>query len=31
LPEAKKLLNQQIQKETGKPLADALLNDAFDG
>jgi sulfonate transport system substrate-binding protein len=29
LPEAKKLLNQQIQKETGKPLADALLNDAF--
>ena len=29
LPDAKKLLNQQIQKETGKPLADALLNDAF--
>jgi NitT/TauT family transport system substrate-binding protein len=29
LPEAKKLLNQQIQKETGKPLADALLDDAF--
>lgn len=29
LPEAKKLLNQQIQKETGKPLAEALLNDAF--
>jgi NitT/TauT family transport system substrate-binding protein len=29
LPEAKKLLNMQIQKETGKPLAEALLNDAF--
>jgi sulfonate transport system substrate-binding protein len=29
LPEAKKLLNQQIKKETGKPLADALLDDAF--
>ena len=29
LPEAKKLLNQQIQKETGKPLNDQLLNDAF--
>ncbi|MBI3475760.1 MAG: ABC transporter substrate-binding protein [Acidobacteria bacterium] len=29
LPEAKKLLNQQIQKETGKPLADALLDEAF--
>ncbi len=29
LPEAKRLLNQQIQKETGKPLADALLDDAF--
>jgi NitT/TauT family transport system substrate-binding protein len=29
LPEAKKLLNQQIQKETGKPLPDALLDDAF--
>ncbi len=29
LPEAKKLLNQQIQKETGKALPDALLDDAF--
>jgi NitT/TauT family transport system substrate-binding protein len=29
LPEAKKLLNIQIKKETGKPLADALLDDAF--
>jgi NitT/TauT family transport system substrate-binding protein len=29
LPEAKKLLNTQIKKETGKPLADALLDDAF--
>lgn len=29
LPEAKKLLNQQIQKETGKPLPEALLNEAF--
>ena len=29
LPEAKKLLNQQIQKETGKPLPDVLLDDAF--
>jgi len=29
LTEAKKLLNQQIQKETGKPLPDALLDDAF--
>ena len=29
LPEAKKLLNMQIKKETGKPLADALLDDAF--
>jgi NitT/TauT family transport system substrate-binding protein len=29
LPEAKRLLNQQIQKETGKPLPDALLDDAF--
>src|SRR5882757_1017646 len=29
LPEAKKLLNMQIQKETGKPLAEGLLNDAF--
>src|SRR5258705_2504040 len=29
LTEAKKLLNQQIQKETGKPLPDVLLDDAF--
>jgi NitT/TauT family transport system substrate-binding protein len=29
LPEAKKLLNQQIQKETGKPLPDVVLEDAF--
>lgn len=29
LPEAKKLLNMQIKKETGKPLAEALLDDAF--
>ena len=29
LPEAKKLLNQQIQKETGKALPDAVLNEAF--
>jgi NitT/TauT family transport system substrate-binding protein len=29
LPEAKKLLNQQIQKETGKALPEDLLNDAF--
>jgi NitT/TauT family transport system substrate-binding protein len=29
LPEAKKLLNQQIQKETGKALSPALLNEAF--
>jgi NitT/TauT family transport system substrate-binding protein len=29
LPEAKKLLNMQIKKETGKPLADPLLDDAF--
>ena len=29
LPEAKKLLNMQLKKETGKPLADALLDDAF--
>jgi NitT/TauT family transport system substrate-binding protein len=29
LLEAKKLLNMQIKKETGKPLADALLDDAF--
>ncbi len=30
LPEAKKLLNQQIQKETGKALPDAVLDDAFE-
>jgi NitT/TauT family transport system substrate-binding protein len=29
LGESKKLLNQQIQKETGKALADAVLNEAF--
>src|SRR5262252_1865214 len=29
LPDAKKLLNQQIQKETGKALPDALLDEAF--
>ena len=29
LPEAKKLLNQQIGKETGKALPDAVLNEAF--
>jgi NitT/TauT family transport system substrate-binding protein len=29
LPEAKKLLNQQIQKETGKALPEDLLKDAF--
>ena len=29
LPEAKKLLNQQIQKETGKALPDAVLEEAF--
>ena len=29
LPEAKKLLNQQIKKETGKPLPDALMDDAY--
>jgi NitT/TauT family transport system substrate-binding protein len=29
LPESKKLLNQQIQKETGKALPDALLEEAF--
>jgi len=28
-PEAKKLLNQQIQKETGKALPDGLLDEAF--
>src|SRR4030088_2212706 len=29
LPEAKKLLNQQIAKETGKALPDAVLEEAF--
>ena len=29
LPEAKKLLNQQIAKETGKALPDAVMNEAF--
>ena len=29
LPEAKKLLNQQIQKETGKALSAGLLEEAF--
>jgi sulfonate transport system substrate-binding protein len=29
LPEAKKMLNDQIHKETGKPLSPALLDDAF--
>jgi sulfonate transport system substrate-binding protein len=29
LPEAKKMLNQQIQKETGKALAPAILDEAF--
>jgi len=29
LPEAKKLLNQQIAQETGKALPDAVLNEAF--
>ncbi len=29
LPEAKKTLNQQIQKETGKALAPAVLDEAF--
>ena len=28
-PEAKKLLNQQIQKETGKALAEGVLDEAF--
>ncbi len=28
-PEAKKILNQQIQKETGKALAPAVLDEAF--
>ena len=29
LPQAKKILNQQIQKETGKALPDAVLDEAF--
>lgn len=29
IPEAKKLINQQIQKETGKALPDAVLDEAF--
>jgi sulfonate transport system substrate-binding protein len=29
LPESKKLLNQQIQKETGKALPNAVLDEAF--
>lgn len=29
LPESKLLLNQQIQKETGKPLKPAILDEAF--
>lgn len=29
LPEAKKVLNQQIQKETGKALPDTVLDEAF--
>ena len=29
LPEAKKILNQQIQKETGKALPEAVLEEAF--
>jgi NitT/TauT family transport system substrate-binding protein len=29
LPEAKKILNQQIQKETGKALPDTALDEAF--
>jgi NitT/TauT family transport system substrate-binding protein len=29
LPEAKRILNQQIQKETGKALPDAVLDEAF--
>ncbi|MBZ5597272.1 MAG: aliphatic sulfonate ABC transporter substrate-binding protein [Acidobacteriia bacterium] len=29
LPEAKKLLNQQIQKETGKALSQGVLDEAF--
>jgi len=29
LPEAKKTLNEQIQKETGKPLPPAVLEEAF--
>ena len=29
LPDAKRILNQQIQKETGKPLPAAVLEDSF--
>lgn len=29
LPEAKRILNQQIQKETGKALPDAVMDEAF--
>jgi NitT/TauT family transport system substrate-binding protein len=29
LPESRKLLNDQIQKETGKPLSPAILDEAF--
>ncbi len=29
LPESKKILNEQIQKETGKPLPPAVLDEAF--
>ena len=29
LPESKKLINAQLQKETGKSLSDAILDDAF--
>ncbi len=29
LPEAKKILNQQLQKETGKALKPAILDEAF--
>ena len=29
LPEAKKILNAQIEKETGKPLPPAVIDEAF--
>lgn len=29
LPEAKRVLNQEIKKETGKPLREAVLDDSF--